>query len=288
MQYLEACSKNRTLMSRDSFRKAYFEAVGDIMQLWTPEMQEEISRHNAAWKNADFRAYLEYSEVRYWLAIKCICNGRDVESLCDVGGFWGAFPLALRRLGLAVSMTEALEYYSGAFEPLFSYLRSQGVEVIDCDPFSSSAALDQRFDAVTAMAIIEHYPHSVKNFMRFANSVLDEGACFYLEVPNIAYWPKRAALLSGKTPLPDVATIFESAVPFIGHHHEYTMDELFTLARLSDMQVVDKVQFNYSFVGPLIKRFVSDPLLTVMSTVPSMRECLGVVLIPEDRGNANE
>ena len=242
-------------------------------------MQAEISRHNSGWRAHDFGAYLRHSEVRYWVALKALNHTGELRSLCDVGGFFGAFPLAMRRLGLDVAMTEALGYYSNSFSPLFSFLRSQGVEIIDRDPFEQESGVDRRFDAVTAMAVIEHYPHSHKRFLNFMRSIAEpSGGRLFLEVPNIAYWPRRWALLRGQSPLSAIEDIFNSSVPFIGHHHEFTIDELRRLASLVGLQVVHEEQFNYSFVGPWIKRLISDPLLTVMSLRSSMRECLAVVL----------
>ena len=59
----------------------------------------------------------------------------------------------------------------------------------------------------------------------------------YLEVPNIAYLPKRFTfMLTGKSPLTPIDQIYYSQTPFIGHHHEYTMEELKILARLSNLK----------------------------------------------------
>ena len=241
-------------------------------------MQAEISRHNQGWCTLDFGGYLRQSELRYWFASSALRRAGPLRSLCDVGGFFGAFPLTMRRLGVDVAMTEALGYYSDTFSPLFAFLRKEGVEIIDHDPFEQDYDIERSFDAVTAMAVIEHYPHSHRRFLGFMRSIAAPGGHLFLEVPNIAYWPRRWALLRGRTPLSSIEDIYESAVPFIGHHHEFTMNELHRLAALADMRVVSQEQFNYSFVGPWIKRLISDPLLTLMSHRPSMRECLAVVL----------
>ncbi len=268
--------------NRERFRQIYLECVNDVLRFWTPSMQAEIARHNVGWKKerTDFAGYLRHSELRYWLAFDVIRRSGPFSTYCDIGGFFGAYPLALKRLGIDVVMTEALGYYSDSFSPLFDYLRREGVRIIDHDPFEEGSAVEGQFDIVGAMAVLEHYPHSQRRFLQFMRSLLAPGGRLYIEVPNIAFWPRRLALLRGYSPLPSVADVYESEVPFLGHHREFTIDELRQLAAMAQLKVIDEEQFNYSFVGPWIKRFISDPLLTVMSHSPSMRECLAIVLTP--------
>ena len=268
------------IIEREQFRKTYIRSVYDVMNFWTPSMQNEISRHNVGWRKGvtNFKNYLLASELRYWIAINTIQNNGGFSSYCDIGGFFGAYTLTLSRLGINVVMTEALGYYSDSFLPLFDYLSSEGVDIINHDPFEDSALVDRKFDVVSAMAILEHYPHSHKRFLEFMTSIVAPTGRLYIEVPNIAYWPRRWNLLRGITPLTPVEDIYKSEVPFIGHHHEFTMCELYKLAELAGFKVLEENHFNYSFVGPLFKRFISDPMLTLMSYRKSMRECLAVLL----------
>lgn len=279
-------NKQEPLVSRQLFRQTYLRSVEDVLRFWTPEMQEEISRHNAGWRTGriDFGGYLRSSELRYWYAFDMVSRSCLIDTWCDIGGFFGAYPLTLRRLGVTVAMTEALKYYSDSFSPLFAYLREEGIEILDHDPFETVALSGRRFDVVSAMAVLEHYPHSPKRFLDSMRSAVAPSGCLYIEVPNIAFWPRRLALLKGRSPLPPVEDKYQSEVPFTGHHHEYTMRELHQLAALSDLRVVEREYFNYSFVGPWFKRFVSDPFLTLMSCNPSMRECLAVVLTERSSG----
>lgn len=268
------------VVSRQKFRQTYLRSAEDVLRFWTPEMQTEISRHNVGWRKerTDFKGYLRNSELRYWIAFDMVSRNGVINTWCDIGGFFGAYPLTLRRLGVAVAMTEALRYYSDSFSPLFAYLRQEGVEIIDHDPFEQDAWDGRGFDVVSAMAVLEHYPHSPKRFLEFMRSIVAPTGRLYIEVPNIAFWPRRWALLKGRSPLPSAQDIYQSEVPFTGHHHEYTMQELHQLAALAELRIVEEESFNYSFVGPRIKRLISDPFLTLMSYRPSMRECLAVVL----------
>lgn len=269
-------------IDREQFRSTYLNSVNDVLRFWTPSMQAEISRYNVGWRKerTDFGSYLRLSELRCWSAFDAMRRTGPVSTYCDVGGFFGAHPLTLRRLGVDVTMTEALGYYSDSFSALFSFLRGEGVEIINHDPFEQGVLAGRHFDVVSAMAVLEHYPHSPQSFLEFMCSIVSPNGRLYIEVPNIAFWPRRWSLMKGRTPLASIDDVYQSEVPFLGHHREYTMDELYRLADLAGLRVVHEVQFNYSFVGPWIKRIISDPLLTLMSCRPSMRECLAVVLTP--------
>ncbi|MBF6617704.1 MAG: methyltransferase domain-containing protein [Candidimonas sp.] len=188
------------------------------------------------------------------------------------------FPLTLARMGYKVAMSESLKYYSSSFTPLFDYLSKQGVRIIDWDPFEPGAPLEASFDCVTVMAVLEHYPHSLRTFLDNALAIMAREGSLYLEVPNIAYWPKRKALMLGKSPLVPISDIFHSATPFIGHHHEFTVSELRDLLSLAGLKLLDTRHYNYSFRGgSLLRRLLSEPSLTIASLFPHMRECISVL-----------
>lgn len=272
--------KEQTTVNRQRFQEIYQRSVDDVLRFWTPEMQAEIARHNVGWRkeHTNFAGYLKNSELRCWIAFDMVRRNGPINTWCDLGGFFGVHSLTLRRLGITVAMTEALRYYSDSFSPLFAFLQREGIEIIDHDPFEQDPLQNRCFDVVSAMAVLEHYPHSPKRFLESMCSIVAPTGCLYIEVPNIAFWPRRWVLLKGRSPLPPIENIFRSEIPFTGHHHEYTMQELHQLAVFSRLQVVEQKFFNYSFVRLWFKRFVSDPLLTLMSFCPSMRECLAVVM----------
>ena len=273
------------VISRREFDRVYHGAVDEVYQHWTPDMQARLAAHCKPWAAFDFCNYLKCSSKRFYLAYRRIAEA-GAETVCDIGGFWGAFPLALTELGFQVTMTEALKYYDEAFAALFARIRSAGVTVLDYDPFHADPG-DACFDYVTAMAILEHYPHSPRRFMTNFRALMAAGGRGYLDVPNIAYWPKRIGLLRGDSPLPRIGDIYQSEAPFTGHHHEYTMAELLQLAELADLRVTHKSCLNYSLTHTWPSRLVRWPVQTLALTLfPNTRETLAVEVELPDDGSA--
>lgn len=251
-----------------------------VYEHWTEQMQIELAAHCHAWGPglSDFRDYLQVSSIRFYKAYRAIATSESNQRICDVGGFWGVFPLTLKKLGYDVAMTESLQYYGDSFNGLFKVITDQGVTIYDYDPFEPASSLTERFDVITVMAVLEHYPHSLKTFMENIRSLLKPDGRLFIEVPNLAYWPKRTALMLGRTPLAQLTDIYLSEVPFIGHHHEFTMAELKDLVRLSGLTIVYEDYYNYTLgVAPRLKTRLRSPFMFLAFLfLKGSRECLSV------------
>lgn len=268
------------------FNSAYLSCLDEIWPYWSEEMQVEIARHCSGWApgKIDFYEYLRLSSVRFYKAWTALAV-YDTTSLCDIGGFWGVWPMTAKKLGVAtVAMTESLKYYGSSFDPLFDQIKNRGVEIYDYDPFSTVAKPPQTFDLVTAMAVLEHYPHSLKTFLVNAKSLMKEDGHLLLEVPNIAYWPKRIGLLKGETPLASIEDIYLSNEPFIGHHHEFTVREVRDLARISELKIVREQTFNYTLAdASKLKLLLRYPIMSLAFRFDqTSRECIMVVCEAND------
>ena len=76
------------------------------------------------------------------------------------------------------------------------------------------------------MAVAEHLAHSPRYLIENIYSVLRIGGVFAFEVPNLAFWPRRYSFfVKGNTVLAPIADVYHSAIPFTGHHREYTIDD---------------------------------------------------------------
>ncbi|GAB63609.1 MAG: hypothetical protein DWB56_14685 [Candidatus Jettenia sp.] len=268
------------LVTFQEFNEIYQESVRTVFTYWTPQMQMEIATHCYSWSPNvfDFQGYLQASAIRFYKAYSTFAENGCEQTICDIGGFWSVFPITLRKLGFAVTMTESLQYYSNSFNNLFKHAADWGVTVVSYDPFQAGAIVPGCFDVITIMAVLEHYPHSLKTFMDNITSMLNSKGILYIEVPNIAYWPKRISLLFGRTPLVQLQEIYKSKVPFIGHHHEFTIGELRDLAKLSKLAIAQELYFNYSAQNNFFRRFIAQPLETLIQfAIPDTREVLAIV-----------
>lgn len=237
------------------------------MPFLTVDRLAVVARHNPGWRPGRFdaAAYLETSEIRYAAALDAFERHAGPPSspvrFLDIGGFLGALPLALVRLGAQVTLSEKYGYYHGAFDELRDYLVDEGVEIWDLDlsePLESPPA--KRFDLVAAMAILEHLPSSPRPLLRNARALLDDRARLVVDVPNIAYWPKRVGLMRGISPLPSIADVYDAEAPFTGHHHEYTAAELVEVLTRSGLTVDEVQTLNYTPWPDrrFFRRFVAD------------------------------
>ena len=267
------------VISFKEFNKIYQGIVEEVYRYWTAQMQKEMALHCHNWGPDRFnvKTYLQASVIRYYIAYHSFAEQESCHTFCDVGGFWGVFPITLKKFGLEVTLTESLKYYGTSFSSLFNFIGEQGVNIIDYDPFQMDPFLDQ-FDAVTVMAVLEHYPHSLRVFMKNLTSMMRPEGKIYIEVPNIAYWPKRRNLLLGKSPLTPLQEIYQSETPYIGHHHEFTISELKTLVELSDLRIEREFFFTYSSSGDPWERVCYKPVETIIQWIwPETRELLAVL-----------
>lgn len=232
------------------FVKIYQETFLDIKSRITRDDLISLSEHNYLWHPDQFNmvGYLEKSVLRYRKAFRYILDfkGTSHPKILDVGGFFGVFPVTLKKLGYNVAMTEKYEYYKHNFGEVKKYIEENGVKIYDADPVSEQVNLNEKFDIVTCLALLEHLPDSPKQLFENFRANLNDGGGLLIEVPNIAYYPKRKAFLKGQTPLVHIQGIFNSKPPFIGHHHEYTIEELKWLLERGGFPVERLETYNYS------------------------------------------
>jgi len=235
-----------------AFRNTYLQAVDDVMRFVTPERQAVIARHDTTLlpENFDLGLYLRASVARYEQLVRLVnTHGRvDRGALraLEVGGFLGAYPLTLARLGIPVTLVEHFGYYHGALDELAQYLAAGGVEIWDADFTMTLDTEPPKHTLVTNMAMIEHLPDSPKQLLDNLRASTSADGLLVLEVPNIAYFHRRRQLLLGRSVHPSLESLYLSEAPYVGHHREYTAAELVQLVSWSGMQVREIVLFNYS------------------------------------------
>lgn len=268
-----------------AFQARFQQSVRDVLPFFSKDELRLIARHNPAWGPGrfDLAGYLGASQIRYAQALQLFNAARpagpapETTSVLDVGGFMAVFPLTLARCGVSVTLAEKYGYYAGAFDRLAEFLQAEGVAIVDEDFSDSEVDIGARFDLVTNMAVLEHLASSPKQMLANLKQHMKPDGRLLLEVPNLAYWPKRIQLLRGHTIHPDIQTVFDAEIPFIGHHREYTMNDLRVLAQLGGFRLDDLVSFNYT---PWLDRSLKQRLFLIWPTrvFPSCREVLMAVL----------
>lgn len=236
-----------------SFRSAYEQAVADVLRFFDAKKLALVARHNSAWapERFDVGYYLSASHTRYHKALEVAqahgFGDRAQSYVLDIGGFFAAFPLALARIGLNVTVAEKYSYYYGAFDDLREFLVKEGIKIWDED-LTQPASCDNRekFALVTNMAVIEHLAGSPKALMENSKNLLMDDGLLVLEVPNIAYWPNRLKMLRGESVLPDLRDVYDSDPPFLGHHREYTIKDVHQLMEWTNIDVIERVTYNYT------------------------------------------
>lgn len=258
------------MVSYDEFRSAYIQSCADVKRHWSEALQREMAVHNAGLRpeNFDLHNYFQRSISRFYNAYKGIAS-RQVASVCDIGCLGGVFPLTLKRIGFDVAVTEALKFYSSIFLKFLELHDSQGVTIVDYNPFGDEVPPHQ-YDAVFCLAVLEHYPHSIKGFARNLNALVRDGGCAYIEVPLITYLFKRIDLLKGISPLATIDLISESETPFTGHHHEYSMAELNFVAKMANLKVAKEFWYSYSADVSGIKKLLFDLITRYIPTAHEM------------------
>jgi SAM-dependent methyltransferase len=267
-------------MKPGAFSVTYRGAVEDALRFVTPGARGVLARHHPGFADYDFGAYLRLSERRYRHVLRLARRAGVLDGgpphVLDVGGFLAAFPVALARLGWPVTLVEEYGYYEGAFDGLRDLLVAEGVTVVSADYTQPLDEPPARYGLVTNLAMLEHLANSPRVLMENLRASTADDGLLVLEVPNIAYWPRRMALLRGETVHPPLSDVYESAIPFLGHHREYTRDDLAWLLERGGFTVEDVARFNYSVrvAGPWMDRVYALRSLAVPALLPSAREAI--------------
>ncbi|MDH4377719.1 MAG: methyltransferase domain-containing protein [Ramlibacter sp.] len=258
------------------FLNIYRECLEEVASLLPADMAG-VAKHNPGWTSErfDVKDYLKRSETRYIRALRAI-RAAGAKSVLDVGGFLAAFPLALSRIGYTVAIAEKFGYYDHALDGIAHHLSKNGVQVIDADFTEEKLGLEgppPLFDAVTCMAVAEHLAHTPRFLLANIASALRPGGALVFEVPNLAFWPRRASFfLKGTTVHSPIADVFHSAIPFTGHHREYTLSDMRYVLAKSGFEIVSEETFNYSID--------TSSLLQVLKNFPAfiVKDCAELIL----------
>lgn len=190
---------------------------------------DELASHVALLPEEAMRSYLRMTVVRVVRLVELLRRrGVHHGRVLEVGGWFGSFALALRRLGYDVVALDRYSNYGDAFAAYTELMRTAGVEVVSASRESELdeiAALGQ-FDVVLAAAVIEHVPHTPRLLLDQLFRATRPGGLVCLDTPNVARYWNRRLLEQGETIFQPLQDQFECEPPWEGHHREFTGTEL--------------------------------------------------------------
>lgn len=176
-----------------------------------------------------FNSYFRQCITRVYHLVTMLRElGLHSGTILEVGSLFGTFAGPLARLGYDVTAVDRYRQFEGALDGYINDLRSSGVDVVATGVEDEAATIARlgRFDAVISMAVIEHIPHTPRDFLMSLAGRVRPGGILALDTPNIAQYWHRRRLQAGRSIHQDIARQFFATIPFEGHHREYTAAEM--------------------------------------------------------------
>jgi 2-polyprenyl-3-methyl-5-hydroxy-6-metoxy-1,4-benzoquinol methylase len=238
-----------------------------------------------------YARYLRQSTIRvYHLIEQLRALGVTGGTVLDIGSLFGQFAIPLQRLGFEVTAVDRYLAYEGAFDGYTQFMRREGVRVIETDRTDESARIGAlgSFDVVICMAVIEHIPHTPRALLNTLASHVTSGGVLALDTPNIASYWNRKHLADGRSIHQPIENQFFSAVPYEGHHREYTANEMEWMLRQVGAQGIRTSRFDYNVLQfDELSREHVDALLAI-SIDPTLADTIlvaGIVGADDNRGS---
>jgi 2-polyprenyl-3-methyl-5-hydroxy-6-metoxy-1,4-benzoquinol methylase len=188
------------------------------------------------------------------------------SSILEVGSFHCYFAGTLQRLGYQVTAFDRYHQFGGALDGFVNDFRTSGGAVIETDEDHEVEDLRTlgKFAAVISMAVVEHIPHTPRQFLAALASHVRPGGVLALDTPNIARYFNRKALAEGRSIHQPIEYQFPSTIPFEGHHREYTAGELHWMLEQTGCTDVRTEFFEYNlFQSENMTRNLIDALLEI-------------------------
>ena len=130
-------------------------------------------------------------------------------------------------------------------------MESVGVRVVRTSKETETGLIEKSpgtFDAVIAMAVIEHVPYMPKAFLLMLKDATKRGGLLGIDTPNVARFWARKWLNEGKTIFQNLEDQFECTPPWEGHHREYTGSELVWMLQQIGCKDVELKRFDYNML----------------------------------------
>jgi SAM-dependent methyltransferase len=233
-----------------------------------------LARHSPALRGYDWSAYLRCSVVRMTRVLRALTSRVTPGArVLDCGSYFGNFSLMLAAAGYDVDAADSYPRFAPAFDRVVERLTSAGVNVHDLDRGVESLPA-RAYDAVLAMGVIEHLPHTPRPFLTSLTTRLARGGWLILDTPNLGYLYTRQRLERGESIFCPLPAQWGTEIPFEGHHREYTPSEVQWMLDQIGHDERHLELFNYSYLA--LPALAGDDLLNHerMEADPTLREVI--------------
>jgi 2-polyprenyl-3-methyl-5-hydroxy-6-metoxy-1,4-benzoquinol methylase len=221
----------------------------DLIALLDTYRPESHANHIAYLDREYFSKYLYMNVTRVaHLHAALLRKGLSGGTVLEVGSYFGSFSLALQRLGYQVTAVDRYGSYGDGFAAYTGLMAREGVRVVATrreDERDVIASLG-RFDCVLSAAVVEHIPHTPREFLRLLTARARPGGLLCLDTPNLARWWNRVRLSQGETVFQDLKAQYHCEIPYEGHHREYTGAEMVWLMGQVGCADVELTYFDYN------------------------------------------
>lgn len=244
------------MVGRDAdFWSAYTARFGSIVDAARDCPWMDYARTNAAFPK-DYVQNLAPERTEWpryqlsWLAIRAEAArlGRCCAVL-DVGMQFGFFAASVLGLNCEVHSTDDFEFYGTGLRPVRELLETMGVRLAPLNrssPYALPFPADS-MDVVSFLAVIEHLPDSPRFLLEEIRRVLKPSGLLLVDTPNASALSNRLSYLVKGVPPTYFAidALYDSEIPFTGHHREYAPEELRYVLTRSGFQI-ERQRFLYA------------------------------------------
>lgn len=227
-----------------------WDATREILQNIKGQDFASLAIHSPGLIGFNWESYLTLSVIRLTYALRALRTSVPHRGrVLDFGSYFGNFSLMACAAGYEVCAADSYEKYGDELMPIVSLLQNRGISIWDLTDNATEEPQGMKFDAVLLMGVIEHIPHSPRLLLEKINRLLTPCGVLILDTPNLAYLYNRQKLMRGESTFCPVNLQFGTALPFEGHHREYTAGELDWMLREIGHEVIESSSFNYSMLG---------------------------------------
>ena len=235
----------------ERFANAWAATCDVVDALGEPDLRA-LATNSPAMGDTDVRSYLRLSVIRMLYAQAMLDRfGISSGRMLDLGSYFGNFALMFQRNGFKVDALDSYQVFEQTLGGVMRLLGDNGVSLLDMAAVGDDmkGIASGVYDVVACMSVIEHIPHTPRLFLEAIDRVLKPGGYLLLDTPNAAYLYNRQKLARGESVWCPLPYQFETALPFEGHHREYTQSELTWMLKRTGLEVLDSDALNYSIFG---------------------------------------